>query len=431
MTVTVAQQKLVLNSFAAVLESELVSADVVQWKAHDTEMDDRNGLQVIEQVRPRYNVYQTTDGVKDLSGGVDDSAFGSEIYKVNKTFNANMGWGDFVKIRDVGDVRENEALMGAAANLAEQIDAYVLGVAIKAANNHVGTIGTDLASFDDFMSGYTRLKKEGVNDGDMRAVLTFDDKQALGKQLGTLYSDSEASKAIRGGFRGELGGIPTMFTTQLPSLTVGTRAASGAAQVDGASQNVNYADVCTSGAPGQYMTQTLNVKNLTAGHTVKDGEVFTIANSGTTIKAYDNRKGAAHKHAQQFRVIGDYTADGSGLIANMRIFPAIILPSGANTPYATCDAAPANSATITWIGTASTAYTLRGIVQKQAICVDTAQLILPATGTAMRRRLQNVPLSVRMWQHSDFGTGAHSVRFDVALTANVRDRRRICRVNGA
>ena len=40
-TVTVAQQKLVMNAFAAVLQSELVSAEAVTWKEHDGEMDDR------------------------------------------------------------------------------------------------------------------------------------------------------------------------------------------------------------------------------------------------------------------------------------------------------------------------------------------------------------------------------------------------------
>jgi hypothetical protein len=35
-----------------------------------------------------------------------------------------------------------------------------------------------------------------------------------------------------------------------------------------------------------------------------------------------------------------------------------------------------------------------------------------------------------MWQHSDFYTGAHGVRFDVALNANIRERLRIARING-
>jgi hypothetical protein len=373
--------------------------------------------------------------VKDLSSGVDDSVYGSEIFKINKTFNANMGWGDFVKIRDIGDVRENEALLGAAQNLAEQIDAYVLQTALLAANNWTGTAGNNIADFNDFMSGYTRLKKEGVLDADMRAVLTYDDKQALGNQLGKLYSDSEASKNIRAGFKGELGGIPTMFTTQCPTLTTGSRAGDGssAALINGANQNVNYKDVATSAAPGQYMTQTIAIDTLTGSQTLKAGDVFTIAG----VYAYDNRKQAAHAHLQQFVVVADATAS-TGAIAALRIFPAIIVAgSGSggdvnvNTAHATVSAAPADNAALTIKGAASTGYVQRGIIQKQAVVVNTAPLIMPATGTAMRRKLQNVPLSVRMWQHSDFGTGAHSVRFDVALTANIRDRRRICRVNGS
>lgn len=431
-TVTAAQEPLVLNAFAAILQNELVAADVVTWKEHDGELDDRNGLQVIEQVRPRYAITETTDGVKDLSSGVDDSVFGSEIFKVNKTFNANMGWGDFAKIKTVGDARESEALMGAASDLAEKIDAYVLGVAAKASNNWVGTAGENIDDFDEFMSAYTRLKEEGVSDADLHGVLTFADKQKLGNQIGKLYGDTEAQKALRVGFKGELGGIPTLFTQQLPSLTMGTRAASGACVVNGANQNVDYSDVATSSAPGRYMTQSLICDGVAAGATVKAGEVFTI----DTVNAYDNRKGASLGRLQQFTVVADATADGTGNIT-LVIFPAMIVPASGsggdvnvNTAHATVTAAPADGAAITFIGTASTAYIPRMIIQKQAVIVNTAPLIMPATGEGRRRKLNKVPLTVRMWKHSDFGTGAHSVRFDVALTANVRDRRRICRVNG-
>ena len=63
--------------------------------------------------------------------------------------------------------------------------------------------------------------------------------------------------------------------------------------------------------------------------------------------------------------------------------------------------------------------------------VNTADLILPATGIGSRKSLTKVPLSVRMWQNSVFNTGEHQVRFDVALAANVVDRRRIVRINGS
>jgi hypothetical protein len=222
-----------------------------------------------------------------------------------------------------------------------------------------------------------------------------------------------------------------MFTQQLTNLTPGTRAASGAALVNGASQNVNYKDVAVSGAPGQYKTQTIAIDTLTAGHTVKDGEIFTIAN----VFAYDQRaQQSLAPLLQQFRVVGDFTADGGGAIAALRIYPAMIVPDAGitgNQAHATVNAAPADNAAITWRGTASTAYRPRLMIDKQAIIVNTADLIMPATGTARRKALTQVPLSVRMWQDSTFNTGSHQVRFDVALTANVHDRLRCIRLNGA
>lgn len=102
-----------------------------------------------------------------------------------------------------------------------------------------------------------------------------------------------------------------------------------------------------------------------------------------------------------------------------------------NTAHATVTAAPADNADITFIGAASTTLSPRVLIQKQAVVVNTVPLILPASDTSMRRRLSKIPLTVRMWQHSDFYTGAHGVRFDVALNANIRERLRIARVNGS
>lgn len=428
-TVTVTQQKLVLNTFATIFQNNLIASDLVSWKQHDAEMDDRNGLQVIEQIGPRYNVTETTDGVKDLSSGVQDTVFGSEIFKVNKTFGVSMGWGDFVKIRDIGAARESEALKAVSQQLAEKIDGYILREAIMASNNWVGTAGNNVADLGDVATAYTRLKEEGVDDTDLRMVLSYADRQALAETL-VAYpaTDSLSTGAFRRGFEGEIYGVPTVFTQQLPALTVGSRAPSGAAAINGGAQNVNYTAVAASGAPGQYLTQTISIDGLTGSQTIKDGEVFTIAG----VYAWDNRAGVTTGRLQQFRVVGDHTAT-AGAIAQLRIFPALIVQgtNDVNTAHATVDSAPADNAAITFIGAASTAYRPRAIIQKNAIVVDTAQLIIPATGTARRINLTKVPLSVRMWQHSDFDTGAHSVRFDVALTANVRDRRRIVRLNGS
>lgn len=428
-TNTVDQSRLVLNAFAAVFENNLLSKDIVTWKQFDSEMNELNGLKVSEQVGPRYLVTHSTGGINDLSGGVQSTTFGSETFTCNDIFGTSMGWGDFERIKSIGDARESVALKNAATNLAEQIDAYILSAAALAANNEVGTPGNNVASLADVLAGYVRLKKEGVDDSDLRLVLSYDDQQALATNIVALTApDALVTSTYRKGFEGMVGNVPTMFTQQLSNITPGTRPSVATATVNGSSQNVNYKDVAVSTVNGQYMTQTIAVDTLGAGVTVNDGEIFTIAG----VHAWDQRLQQAHSHLQQFRVIGNYTADGGGAIAAMRIFPAIIIgDTNNNSAHRTVDIAPVDETLITFRGTLSTAYKPRVMLQKQAIIVNTADLITPATDTTKRVTLTDVPLSVRMWRHSDFATGNHSIRFDVALTANVHDRRRAVRVNGA
>ncbi len=428
-TVTVTQQKLVMNAFAAIFQNNLVSKDLVTWRKFEGEMNDRNGLQVIEQVVPRYVVTETTDGVKDLTAGVQDTVFGSEIYKVNKTFGSSMGWGDFVRIKDMSDAKESIALRQAALQMSEAIDKHILGVASTASNNWLGTPANGIDAYGDVVQGYTRLKEMGVPDGDIRAVLTHQDKEDLGEAVIAFNAtDQLATGAFRNGFEGAIGGIPTLFTQQLPNFTNGNDV-TGAA-VDGAAQSVNYTAACASSAPGRYLTQTLHIDGITTGTgTVAAGSVFTIAD----VYEWDNRAQQSTGRLQQFLVVSGGTASGVSDI-DLVIYPAMIVQgtSDVNTAHATVDSVPADDAAIVFVGAASTAYKPRLLIDKEAINVCTADLILPASDTSMRKPLSKLPLSVRMWQASDFDTGGHSIRFDVALTANVMagGRSRVVRING-
>lgn len=441
-TVTVDQAKLVLNSFASIFQNNLTASELVTWRKFDNEMNDRNALTIVEQVVPRYVVTRTTSGVQDLSAaGTQNTVFGSEQHKVQDVFGASMGWQDFVKIRDIGAARESEALKGVALNLAEQIDAYILGFAVNASNNYLGTFGNNIAAYDDVASGYTRLKEEGVMDGDLRAVMTYGDKQSLGSEVVNQNLNAASGNAslpgigegvYRNGWDGSIAGIPTLFTQQLPSLQAGTHGTSTFTASGGT--NVNYSDVAISNAPGNFMTQTISMSIGAGTQTINDGEVFTIAG----VYAYDNRLQARKTYLQQFRVIGNYTATG-GAVTGVRIFPAMIIPSAFstsnpqinnNTAHATVNVAPTDGASVTWVTTASALAKPRAILDKSAIVVNTADLIMPATGIGSRKALTKVPLTVRMWQNSVFNTGEHQVRFDVALTASVIDRRRLVRING-
>jgi hypothetical protein len=335
----------------------------------------------------------------------------------------------------LGAARESEALKSAALNLAEQIDAYILGYAVNASNNWLGTAGNAVQAYDDVASGYTRLKEEGVTDQDLRAVLTYGDKQALGSAVVADNASLQdiGSGVYRDGWEGKIAGIPTLFTQQLPTLVSGSHSATGTFTASGGT-SVNYSDVAISSAPGNYMTQTITLSAGSGTETLVDGEVFTIAG----VNAYDNRLQASLGRLQEFRVIGNYTA-ASGSFTTVRIFPAMIIPSAfsntaatnVNTAHATVAAAPTDGATVTFITGTSVTVKPRAILNKSAIVVNTADLIMPATGIGSRKSLTKVPLSVRMWQNSVFNTGEHQVRFDVALAANVVDRRRIVRINGS
>lgn len=434
--VTADQQKLVLNSFAHLLQNNIVTGDVVQWKQYDGEMDDRNGLQVIEQTSPKYKITRTENGVKDLTAGTDGSVFGSELFEVTGTFNANMGWGDFTRIKTIGDARESQALKGAAVSLAEQIDAYILNAITLASADWVGDGVADVGSWDSAMQAYTRAMENGVGDHDLSFVFNHTDERKLGDQVVKLPApDGMASSTYRRGFRGEIGGVRTLFTNQLPILTNGTRSAVAGA-INGAAQNKNYADVAKAGTVnGRSRTQSLTVDALGANATVKKGEVFTVPG----VFAYDNRKQGPVTPArlQEFTVVADATANASGE-ATLIIFPAMIVPGSGtgdniniNSAHATVTAAPADNALLTFKGAASATLSPRLLVQKEAAVVNTVPLIMPASDTAMRKKLTKLPLTVRMWQHSDFFTGAHGVRFDVAMNINIRERQRLVRVNGS
>lgn len=424
-TVTADSAKLVLNTFAAIFQNNLISKDVVTWKKFDGEMQDTNALTVVEQVGPRYNVTRNSSSVADLTAGVQDTVFGSEQYKLTEVFGSSMGWGDFVKIRDLGAARESEALKNAAINLAEVIDAYILGFTVNASNNWLGDGNSAVATYDDIASAYTRMKEEGVDDADLRAILTYGDKQALADAI---VNDNASLTQIgdgvyRQGFTGSVAGIPTLFTQQLPALTTGSRLTTSALTNGTAQSATTYAQVSISAAPGQYLTQLLDMDIGAGTETIVDGETFTIAG----VFAYDNRAKKALEHLQEFRVVGNFTATG-GLVSP-RVFPAIIT-SGPNQTVAQ---AAGNTAVVTFKGAASTTLHPRAILKKDAVIVNTADLIMPATGTASRRSLTKVPLSVRMWQDSVFATGEHRIRFDVALTANIRANGRpsIVRINGS
>jgi hypothetical protein len=427
MTITVPQSRLILRTIMATLRNNLAASQMIEWEMHSTEMNDRNGFVVSEQVGPDYVITETNGAVADLTSGVQDTVFGSQTFTLNKVFGMSMGASDIESVTDLGSARKARALNNGIARLASKIDAHIFDVAAQAFPYSTGVWGTDLTDPEEVSAARTRLAEASIeSDMGISAAFTHRDRQKLAKFI---YSDtselaSEASRAMRNGFSGMIDNVPLMPSNQLGRITTGTRTNG---TIAGAAQNVNYVDVADSGAnAGRYMTQTLALAGLGAAGTIKAGEVFSIAN----VVAWDPEIGAARPFNAQFTVLADATADGAGA-ATVTIFPAIIVQTGTtvvNNAHATVNVAPANGAVVTFLGSAATTYTPRVMFKKEAIVCHSAPLILPYTGQGFRRSLADAkrdgqaPIMPRLWMYSDPNTGAHRARVDVFVQAQARNR---------
>lgn len=439
---TYPQLALVTDAIAASMENNLVAAKLCRWKPSASKINPLNGFKYIERVPPRYNTRRWTGAVTNLSGGKQDTVFGSEIYALNSGVTLDFAYEDFAHIRDEDQAARDERLRMIGQNAGEDVDADVLSDIMTAGNNWTfGTVGSAVDDIEALIEGYVRLKEEGVPDQQMFAVLPYSDLGPLAKYLtetttaNTQSQESVLAKLGNSPRLKQLVGMNIHFTQQVPTLITGS-ASRANTQVDGAAQNVNYRDVCLSTTTnGHFLTQEIDLKGLGNGATIADGEVFTIDG----VNAYDNRKGASKGRPQQFRVIGNYTANSSGE-AKVRIFPAIIVanPSspigdtGVNNANATVTAAPADSAPVTWVGAASTPYVQRAIVGRTVGHVESADLEDLPSGENAKRRMKSVPLTLRAHRYSNGDTGTTAVRFDSPYEFNLSPfgRWHTVRING-
>jgi hypothetical protein len=219
-----------------------------------------------------------------------------------------------------------------------------------------------------------------------------------------------------------LANINPYATQQVPSLTTGTRTqgdgSSTGAQINAASQNVNYRSVKDT------MTQTFLADTFGNSKTIKLGEVFTIAG----VYAWDWRANQVLPYLQQFTVTADATTDVFAGTVSLTISPPIIVQGSndgtstdTNTAFATVDTIPADDAKLTFVGTLSTAFRVKAAWQKRAIALVSARLHMPFTGVASFATDPDTGISIRYWRGSDISTGAHVHRWDMIYGASVMD----------
>jgi hypothetical protein len=397
----------------ALVKNQLVMGSLVDGQ-FSNQVTDQNGL-TINIKRPP--LFITKDGAALQA---QDVVSGSVDVKVNQYKNVHVKYGDLETVQSVNDLLNSNVMASAASTLSHTLDLFLHDQLLKF-NSWVGTAGETIKTPQQFNKVHTRLMNNSAPNANLNAVIGFEDAELIrGNLVGTDIGgiNRSALERVRVPMLSEI----NVFGTQnIKTIVNGTRTNG---TIDGAAQEVNYADVSET----TNISQTLAVAGLGAAATVSKGEVFTIAG----VNAVNVRNGQVLPYLQQFTVLQDAVADGTG-DATLTISPAIIVlgSSDTNTAFATVDSSPANAAAVTFRGTASQPYQVRAAFNKQGIALVSARLQTPFSDTSEFVSDPETGIGIRYWRGSSITTGDHIHRWDMIYGAEVTDFRFGSRVDGA
>lgn len=418
------------NVMLLLLKNQLVYGKLVDGQFKD-QVTDENGLSISVKRPPRF-----VDKKNGTSAALalQDILTGSANVKVDQYSKVHVSVGDIEYVQSYNALMQNETMKSAASTLAHSIDMFIAKQTLQFPNWIAGgapgtagvnaTLGTsNINNQSVLQSAHTRLMDNGVPNVDLSGVIGFTDFELVAGNLLSTYSPPDVNRpALERQKLPIVGNIDWYGTQQIPAFTTGTRpqgnGTSTGAQINLAGQAVNYRTVKDT------MTQTLNLKGLTAGDIVKAGDVFTISG----VNAWDWRAMQPLPQLAQFTVVTDSAAaDGGGLVT-VTITPPIIVQgtndgtsTDANTAFGTVNSAPLNNAYVQFTGAASTILRVRSAFHKRAISLVSARLHMPFTGVASFAVDPQTGIAVRYWRGSDISSGAHIHRWDAIYGAAVMD----------
>jgi hypothetical protein len=409
MSNTTLTASIVAKASLAILENELVMANAV-YRGYEGEFDKKiNGYEVGDTITIRKPTDFTVRNT--ITASAQDVVEAKTTIQVNKIAGVDFAFTSQQLTQNIGEISER-VIRPAMIQIANQIDVDVMGL-YKDVPQWVGTPGTNISTFAGFAKGPTDLDLRSVPQDSRTAVLSPADYWAMAGGQTALYLQNVAGKAYRKGRIGEVGGVDTYMSQNIPTFTTGPMG--GTPLVNGASQNTTYD---TTGAN----TQSLITDGWTAAAAarVKKGDVFTLAG------VYDVNPvtKATLAKLKQFVVTADGSSDGSGNLT-LTIAPQIIT-SGA---FQTVSAAPADNAALTFVGTANTGYINNLMFHKNAFALCTVPMVRPPGAVDCSRQSKN-GLSVRVIPFYDGTNDKSTWRLDVLYGVKTIDPRLAVRVSG-
>lgn len=413
MTNRVINPSIIAKAAVRILDNELVMANRV-FRGYENEFEKKvNGYDVGDTIsikKPQQFTVRT-----GAVASAQDVREGKMSMTVGTQKGVDFAFTSAELTLSISELAER-VIRPAMIQLANAVDTAVMAL-YKDVYNDVGTPGTLIDAFSDFAKAPERLDLGSVPKDGRVAVLSPSDHWSVAGSQTALYMQAMATTAYRKGSIGEIAGVDTYMSQNIPTHTVGTKA--GTPLIAGGSQNVTYTTVQdTAQATG---VQSLNTDGWTASSAIlKQGDIFTIAG----VFAVNPVTKATLTYLQQFVVQADISADGSGL-ATISISPAII-SSGA---FQTVSAAPADNAAITVLGTASTAYSQNLVFTKNAFALVMVPMVKPPGAVSVTRESYK-GLSVRLIPYYDGTNDISNYRLDILFGTKTVDPRLACRLHG-
>lgn len=394
-----------------VLDNNCVMGNLV-YRGYEEEFSKKiNGYTVGETISVRRPTdFTVRDGA---TASIQDVVEGKFSIAVDKQKGVDFKFTSSDLTLQIGQLSER-VIKPAMVQLANQIDRDVAAL-YKDVWNWVGTAGQTINSFTDFAKAPERLDLGAVPQDDRSAVLSPTDQWGMLGSQTSLYMQDVAKDAYRRGKLGMIGNIDTYSSQNVQTHTGGTRD-NTTPLVKGASQTTDRATSKDTG------TMTLNTDGWDASATIKQGDVFTIDG----VYAVNPVTKVTLPHLQQFVVKADATANATTTSTTTLTISPPIITSGA---FQTVSAAPADDATVTVVGSASTGYAQNMVFHKNAFSLVMVPMVAPPGAVDVARKSYN-GYSVRVIPYYDGTNDASNWRLDVLYGVKTVDARLATRLSG-
>jgi hypothetical protein len=236
-----------------------------------------------------------------------------------------------------------------------------------------------------------------------KAVLGPDDHWEMAGSQTALFFNSIGEKAYRSGSIGRIANIDMFMDQNVASHTVGS--ADDTSALTRITNGTNTTGATTYAASKATNTWQLGTDGWDATKTLKQGDVITIAG----VYAVNPISKISTGELQEFVITADVTTNGTTSNETLLTLSPALIASG---PYQNVDAAAADNAVVTLIGTKSTAYPQNMVFHENAFALVTVPLAMP-DGCNFKARETHNGISIRLVKDYDIINDEDVIRLDI------------------